>query len=135
MSKEFKEKAPKKRSHDEDNYDMDDAMDEGKGRRKFSSGSKKKSCRFMSGEEDTANITYKNPKFLSTFMTEHGKIVSRRITGNCAMVQRKLALEIKRARNLGLLGFVGNLLCRYGIEVSKLLHGQQKPTRGAAIAV
>jgi len=105
MSKEMKEKAPKKRQ-DED-FDMDDAMDEGKGRRKFSSGGKKKSCRFMSGEEDLNNITYKNPKFLSTFMTEHGKIVSRRITGNCAMVQRKLALEIKRARNLGLLGFTG----------------------------
>jgi len=115
MAKEYKEKsAYKKRpSNDDDSYDskyndMDDAMDEGKGRgRKFSGGNKKKSCRFMSGEEDTANLTYKNPKFLSTFMTEHGKIVSRRITGNCAMVQRKLALEIKRARNLALLGFVG----------------------------
>lgn len=107
MSKEMKDKPSKKRYNEEENYDsMDDAMDEGKGRgRKFSSGSRKKACRFMSGEEDIANITYKNPKFLSTFMTEHGKIVSRRITGNCAMVQRKLALEIKRARNLGLLGF------------------------------
>ena len=112
MPKEYKEKAPyKKRTNDDDSYDskyndMDDAMDEGKGRGRKFGGSKKKSCRFMSGEEDTANITYKNPKFLSTFMTEHGKIVSRRITGNCAMVQRKLALEIKRARNLNLLGFI-----------------------------
>ena len=112
MSKEFKEKKTyTKRKDDEDNYDskyndMDDAMDEGKGRGRKFGGSRKKACRFMSGEEDIANITYKNPKFLSTFMTEHGKIVSRRITGNCAMVQRKLALEIKRARNLALLGFV-----------------------------
>jgi small subunit ribosomal protein S18 len=107
MAKEFKEKKVyTKRNHEEEDY-MNDDMDEGKGRgRKFSGGKNKKSCRFMSGEEDTANITYKNPKFLSTFMTEHGKIVSRRITGNCAMVQRKLALEIKRARNLALLGFV-----------------------------
>ncbi len=111
MTKEMKEKKPvSKRHSDDDSYeskynDMDDAMDEGKGRRKFS-GSRRKACRFMSGEEDIANITYKNPKFLSAYMTEHGKIVSRRITGNCAMVQRKLALEIKRARNLALLGFI-----------------------------
>ncbi len=111
MPKDFKEKKVYKK-REEDDYsskydDMDDGMDEGKGRgRKFSGGKGKKSCRFMAGEEDTANLTYKNPKFLSTFMTEHGKIVSRRVTGNCAMVQRKLALEIKRARNLALLGFV-----------------------------
>ena len=67
---------------------------------------KKKSCRFTSGEEDMANLTYKNPRFLSTFMTEHGKIVPRRVTGNCASVQRKLTTEIKRARHLALLGFV-----------------------------
>lgn len=111
MAKEFKEKKEyKKRNNDEDfggKYDdMDDGMDEGKGRGRKFGGGRKKACRFMSGEEDINNITYKNPKFLSTFMTEHGKIVSRRITGNCAMVQRKLALEIKRARNLALLGFV-----------------------------
>ena len=112
MPKEYKEKKTyTKRKDEDDSYDskyndMDDAMDDGKGRGRKFSGSKKKSCRFMSGEEDTANITYKNPKFLSTYMTEHGKIVSRRVTGNCAMVQRKLALEIKRARNLALLGFV-----------------------------
>jgi small subunit ribosomal protein S18 len=45
-------------------------------------------------------------KFLSTFMTEHGKIVPRRVTGNAAHIQRHLAQEIKRARALALLGFV-----------------------------
>ncbi len=113
-AKEYKEKKTYNNDRDSDKdydskYSMDDAMDdEGSGRRgrKFSGGNKKKTCRFMSGDEDTANITYKNPKFLSTYMTEHGKIVARRITGNCAMVQRKLALEIKRARNLALLGFI-----------------------------
>jgi small subunit ribosomal protein S18 len=89
------------------NDDMDDAMDDMGGRknRKFSSGNRKKECRFTAGEEDAANITYKNPKFLATFMTEHGKIVPRRVTGNCASIQRKLTTEIKRARNLALLGF------------------------------
>ena len=88
--------------------DMDDAMDEGGGRgrnRKFANGNKKKSCRFTAGEEDINHISYKNPRFLATFMTEHGKIVPRRVTGNCAFVQRKLTTEIKRARQLGLLGF------------------------------
>lgn len=90
------------------NEEMEDGLDEGMGgrkNRKFSSGNKKKSCRFTSGEEDQANLTYKNPKFLSTFMTEHGKIVPRRVTGNCAFIQRKLTSEIKRARHLALLGF------------------------------
>ncbi len=88
--------------------EMEEAMDEGgrKGRR-FSGGNKKKTCRFTAGEEDINNISYKNPKFLANFMTEHGKIVPRRVTGNCAFVQRKLTTEIKRARNLALLGYVG----------------------------
>ena len=89
--------------------DMDDMMDDGGGRggrnRKFANGNKKKSCRFMAGEEEVSNISYKNPRFLATFMTEHGKIVPRRVTGNCAFVQRILQAEIKRARQLGLLGF------------------------------
>lgn len=90
------------------NEEMEDAMDDNGGRknRKFSNGNKKKTCRFTAGEEDAANISYKNPKFLSTFMTEHGKIVPRRVTGNCAQIQRKITIEIKRARHLSLLGFV-----------------------------
>jgi small subunit ribosomal protein S18 len=77
---------------------------DGRKNRKFSSGNKKKSCRFTAGEEDIAQISYKNPRFLASFMTEHGKIVPRRVTGNCAAVQRLLTQEIKRARNLALLG-------------------------------
>lgn len=89
------------------NEDMEDAMDDmgGKKGRRFSSGNRKKECRFTSGEEDVNNLTYKNPKFLSGFMTEHGKIVPRRVTGNCATIQRKLQAEIKRARVLALLGY------------------------------
>lgn len=88
-----------------DKYDdMGDDMEGGRGR-KFSGGNRKKSCRFTAGEEDAANISYKNPRFLSTFLTEHGKIVPRRVTGNCAHIQRTLTTEIKRSRQLGLLGF------------------------------
>jgi small subunit ribosomal protein S18 len=90
------------------NEDMEDAMDDmgGKKGRRFSSSNRKKECRFTSGEEDAANISYKNPKFLSAFMTEHGKMVPRRVTGNCATIQRRLTTEIKRARNLALLGYI-----------------------------
>ena len=89
------------------NEDMEDAMDDmgGKRNRKFSSNNRKKECRFTAGEEDVANLTYKNPKFLSTFLTEHGKMVPRRVTGNCASIERKLSAEIKRARILALLGY------------------------------
>jgi small subunit ribosomal protein S18 len=88
------------RDRDEDRDDDGD----GKRPRKFG-GNKKKKCRFTTGEEEAINITYKNPRFLAGFMTEHGKIVPRRVTGNCAEIQRRLASEIKRARQLALLGY------------------------------
>jgi small subunit ribosomal protein S18 len=102
MAKEMNDKK------DRYNEEMEDSLDEGTGGRRgrrFSGGGRKKACRFTTGEEDAANISYKNPKFLSSFMTEHGKIVPRRVTGNCAHIQRKLTAEIKRARSLALLGF------------------------------
>ncbi len=109
MAKEYKkEYKPKDDSNDRnDRYgdDYGDDMDGGGRGRKFSGGNRKKPCRFTTGEEDPVQISYKNPKFLSTFMTEHGKIVPRRITGNCAHIQRKLMAEIKRARILSLLGY------------------------------
>ena len=105
----MKERNYEKKKNDkfEDRYsdEMEDGLDDKRGGRKFS-GNKKKECRFTSGEEDIANINFKNPRFLASFMTEHGKIVPRRVTGNCAYVQRLLTQEIKRARALGLLGYV-----------------------------
>jgi small subunit ribosomal protein S18 len=43
---------------------------------------------------------------LRDFVTERGKIMPRRITGNCAIHQRELTLAIKRARTIALLPFV-----------------------------
>jgi len=43
-------------------------------------------------------IDYKQPDLLKKFMTERGKILSRRLTGNCAKHQRELSAAIKRAR-------------------------------------
>lgn len=54
------------------------------------------------------NITldYKEPRVLRAFMTERGKIIPRRISGNTAKTQRRLALAIKRARQLALLPYL-----------------------------
>lgn len=51
-------------------------------------------------------IDYKDVKFLSQFITESGKIIPRRTSGNCAPCQRKITTAIKRARHLALLPFV-----------------------------
>jgi small subunit ribosomal protein S18 len=50
-------------------------------------------------------IDYKETKTLSHFITERGKILPRRISGNCAKHQRKLTAAIKRARNIALMPF------------------------------
>lgn len=64
---------------------------------------KKKACRFC--EDKNLKIDYKEPHTLRDFITERGKILPRRITGTCACHQRKLAIEIKRARMIALLPF------------------------------
>jgi small subunit ribosomal protein S18 len=64
---------------------------------------KHKMCRFCA--DPGLKIDYKEPKTLSVFITERGKIIPRRISGNCAKHQRVLALAIKRARKIALLPF------------------------------
>jgi small subunit ribosomal protein S18 len=51
-------------------------------------------------------IDFKDPKILSRFINEQGKILPSRITGLSSKMQRKLTLAIKRARHLGLMAFV-----------------------------
>ena len=65
---------------------------------------RRKFCRFCT--DSTIKIDYKNPQTLRDFVTERGKIMPRRITGNCAIHQRELSLAINRARPLALLPFV-----------------------------
>ena len=64
----------------------------------------KKSCIFCRKDLE---IDYKSTDLISRYVSSKGKIVSRRFSGNCAKHQRKLAREIKRARFLGLLPYVG----------------------------
>lgn len=65
---------------------------------------RKKFCRFCTDSD--LKIEYKNPQALRDFTTERGKIMPRRITGNCAKHQRELTLAIKRARSIALLPYV-----------------------------
>jgi small subunit ribosomal protein S18 len=52
-----------------------------------------------------AVVDYKDVNRLRKYTTERGKILPRRITGNCARHQRQLTLAIKRARNIALLPY------------------------------
>lgn len=64
---------------------------------------KKKICRFCADQR--LLMTYKDPWLLRGFTTERGKIIPSRISGNCAFHQRRLTIEIKRARALAFLPF------------------------------
>ncbi len=64
---------------------------------------RRKFCRFCS--EKVEFIDYKNIKILKSYLTERGKILPRRMTGNCAKHQRELTESIKRARSIALLAF------------------------------
>lgn len=50
-------------------------------------------------------IPYKDVELLKNYLTERGRILPRRISGNTARTQRQLREAIKRARNIGLLSF------------------------------
>lgn len=64
---------------------------------------RRKICRFCA--DSKLLIDYKDPKTMRLFTTERGKIIPRRISGNCAKHQRALTVAIKRARNIALLPF------------------------------
>jgi small subunit ribosomal protein S18 len=60
-------------------------------------------CRFCA--DSSLTIDYKDYTTLRHFVTERGKIIPRRISGNCAKHQRKITAAIKRARNIALIPF------------------------------
>jgi small subunit ribosomal protein S18 len=66
-------------------------------------GRRRRVCRFCL--DKTLKIDYKDPQGIRYFITERGKIVPRRISGNCAKHQRRVCLAIKRARNIALMPF------------------------------
>lgn len=69
---------------------------------------KKKFCRFK--KYGIKYIDYKDIEFLKKFVNEQGKLLPRRLTGNSLKYQRKVAVAIKKARQMALLPFVTDLL-------------------------
>jgi len=61
-------------------------------------------CKFCAEKIDYIN--YKDVRILAPFLPERGKIQPRRISGTCALHQRKLQTAIKRARQLALIPYV-----------------------------
>lgn len=68
----------------------------------------KKYCRFK--KMGIKYIDYKDADFLKKFLNEQGKMLPRRITGNSLKYQRKVGDAIKRARQMGLLPYVTDLM-------------------------
>jgi small subunit ribosomal protein S18 len=68
----------------------------------------RKVCRFC--KNPGIKIDYKDAKALRPFISERGKIVPRRISGNCARHQREVCVAINRARNLAILPFTATSL-------------------------
>lgn len=68
--------------------------------------SRRKICTFCADKIDT--IDFKDVPRLRKFVSERGKILPKRMTGNCARHQRELTIAIKRARHIALLPFSGD---------------------------
>ncbi len=62
---------------------------------------KKKICMMCTGK----TVDYKDPETLRRYINEKGKIVPRRVTGNCALHQRHISKQIKRARAIALMPY------------------------------
>lgn len=71
--------------------------------RKDRSRKRKRVCSFC--VDKVAEIDYKNADKLRRYISDRGKILPRRITGNCATHQRQLTLAIKRARFMALMPY------------------------------
>jgi|TARA_B110000444_G_scaffold39360_1_gene35141 small subunit ribosomal protein S18 len=69
---------------------------------------KKKYCMFK--RSGIKYVDYKDPDFLLRFVNDQGKILPRRLTGTSLKYQRKVSVAIKRARHLGLMPYVADLL-------------------------
>ncbi len=70
----------------------------------------KRTCRFCKDKQNM--IDFKRPKMLSHFLSEHCRILPRRLTGNCQFHQRAVVEAVKRARHLAMLPFTIQHLVR-----------------------
>ena len=98
---------PSDRGSDSRSRDRGDSRDSrgggGDKRRRFQV--RKKVCRFC--VDKSPFVDYKDVKTLRFFITERGKILPRRISGNCARHQREVTVAVQRCRNIALIPFAG----------------------------
>jgi len=64
---------------------------------------KKRVCTYCA--EKLNIIDYKESAKLRKYISERGKILPRRVTGNCAKHQRALTIAIKRSRHIALMPY------------------------------
>jgi small subunit ribosomal protein S18 len=64
---------------------------------------RRKACKFCA--DDKIKIDYKDASLLKYFITDRGKLVPRRLSGNCAKHQREIAVSVNRARMIALMPF------------------------------
>lgn len=64
---------------------------------------RKKVCAFC--VDKIQQVDYKDAGRLKRYISERGKILPRRVSGNCARHQRQLTVSVKRARHMALLPF------------------------------
>lgn len=84
-------------------FNRNDKADGAKVRRTGGIRRRKKVCVFCG--EKNGDIDYKDTNKLKRYVSERGKILPRRITGNCAKHQRALTTAIKRARHIALMPY------------------------------
>jgi small subunit ribosomal protein S18 len=72
--------------------------------RENSKDKKSKNCSFCADKIDF--IDYKDAIKLKRYLTEAGKIIPRRVTGNCAAHQRMVAVAVKRSREASIISYV-----------------------------
>ena len=65
---------------------------------------KRKGCSFC--QDKIESIDYKDTKKLQKYLTERGKILPRRVSGNCAKHQRMVTSAVKRSRRIALFTYV-----------------------------
>ncbi|MHB1681695.1 MAG: 30S ribosomal protein S18 [Bacilli bacterium] len=71
--------------------------------RKGRGGKRKRVCQFC--VDKIVVVDYKESNRLTKYLTERGKILPRRISGNCARHQRQVTVAIKRARQVALMPY------------------------------
>jgi small subunit ribosomal protein S18 len=81
-----------------------DRGERGEGDEKRRGFARRKICRFCADKKII--VDFKDQSTLKYFVTERGKIIPRRISGNCSKHQRAIARAIKQSRGLALIPYL-----------------------------